>query len=306
MPGQNNPHLDVCPDFSLEEYTERRNALITLGWTEAQAVAFLRAIWVDTNNTAKARWDQELAAEEEAAADAERERVEAATAVSAARTHEQEGLEKEDRRKNAAKYLPHSDSPVPSTLPIIPSAAVLAKLRKGEYVPLWHFTRAGLTAVDRSAIAEEKNSGRLTTDADGALVWTPVLDSKLARGIMADRDLTFEDFTTAAPRLLQAMVTAGWPKQRVSMFHAFFTAVQRHEFWTSLDERDQRAIMLYEDEQRQLWHTAAATATLANPVYSLEVINEKVLRDAWRRVDVHWYDEKRERVRVSCCLVEPY
>ncbi|KAF8184252.1 hypothetical protein BJ912DRAFT_853214 [Pholiota molesta] len=303
MPAQNNPYLDACPDFSLPEFAERRDALTHLGWTDAQAVAFLKAAWVDVNNTAKARWDQAIAAEEQAAADAERERLEAAAAASAAQAQEQEALEKEDRKKNAAKYLPHSDNPVPSGPPIIPSAAVLAKLKKGEYVPLWHFTRAGLKAVDRSTASEDKNSGRLTTDAEGALVWTPILDSKIARGVVADRDLSFEEFTTAAPRLLQAMVTAGWPTQRVSMFHAFFTAIQRHAFWTSLDERDQHAIMLYEDGQRQLWHTAAATATLAHPVYSLAVINEDVLRDAWHRVDVQWYDDKRERVRGFCSLI---
>ncbi|KAF8953669.1 hypothetical protein BDZ97DRAFT_1767233 [Flammula alnicola] len=149
------------------------------------------------------------------------QRQEAAAAASAAQAQEQEALEKEDQRKNAAKYLPHSDKPVPRTLPIIPSVAVIAKLRKGDYVPLYHFTRAGLKAVDRSAASEDSSSGHLTTDTEGSLVWTPILASKTARSVVPDSDLTFEEFSTATPRMLQAMITAGWPRERVSMFHGF-------------------------------------------------------------------------------------
>lgn len=54
--------------------------------------------------------------------------------------------------------------------------------------------------------------------------------------------------------------------------------------------------MLYKDEQCQLWHTAAATTTLANLVYSLAMINKGVLRDAWYQIDMQMYDELQERV----------
>jgi hypothetical protein len=148
-------------------------------------------------------------------------------------------------------------------------------------------------------VSEETKPGRISTDADGSLVFTPTVDTKASHGLVLDRDLSFEDVCTATPRLLQAMVTAGWPTERVQMFHAFFTAVQRHEFFSSIDERDQRAILLYQDEQRHAWHNEAATATLANPVYSLAVINERRLNDAWRRVDIEIHDEKRSQVCID-------
>ncbi len=169
----------------------------------------------------------------------------------------------------------------------------MAKLLKGAYVPLWHFTTAGLKAVDHAA-APSSAHGSLVADEDGVL---SILAAKLpTRGLVPDADLSFRDFTVAAPRMLQAMARAGWTTERISMFQNFWRNIQCHPMYLSDDERDFKALMRYQGEQRILWHQVAATATSEHRAYSLAEINETLLSDAWRAVDIRWADEQ-----VSVC-----
>ena len=81
--------------------------------------------------------------------------------------------EEEDKKQNKAKYLPIPNHPIPSAQPVIVSAAVDAKLYKGGWVALWHFTNTGIKhAINFSLesnkldIVKDSNSGMSLIPAD--------------------------------------------------------------------------------------------------------------------------------------------
>ncbi|KAF9477492.1 hypothetical protein BDN70DRAFT_896479 [Pholiota conissans] len=92
-----SPTVDTCPDFAGEIFTERINTLTV------------------------------------SSADKECERRDAIKAAKTALALEQDALEKDERRKNKAKYL-HRD-----------------------WVPLYHFTEAGPNAIDRNLASSDDN-----------------------------------------------------------------------------------------------------------------------------------------------------
>ena len=69
---------------------------------------------------------------------------------------EKEEQQKEDRKKNKAKFVPIPPRGIPTTPPIIISAIASQCIDKGDYVPLWYFTNAGLdNAAKAFSILEE-------------------------------------------------------------------------------------------------------------------------------------------------------
>lgn len=63
----NNPYLETCPDYGGQDYNKIRN-LMTVGGQLTADVATQRLIdaWTQGNDTRKAAWDAQVAADQEA------------------------------------------------------------------------------------------------------------------------------------------------------------------------------------------------------------------------------------------------
>ncbi|KAH9477082.1 hypothetical protein JR316_0010998 [Psilocybe cubensis] len=285
-----DPRRAACPDYSSEAYAACRNTLIQGGMEEAAAVEFLVKMWETQNVADIAIWDAREAERQAATAENDRIRREAEAAAEAMRVQEIEAADKEERKKNRAKFLPIGDGRVPDTMPIIVPAAITAKLRAGHRVDLWHYTNAGLLHASADLDAESNRAGSFVAAPDGTVEFRPTLAAASSRAVIQDRDLSMEDFMVATYRLLAAMKEAGWPKDRVRMFADFWNNINNHPRRVSRDPRDVRALLLYQDEQRTQWHNITASATGAT--YDLSVINEVRLDEAFRTICTAGYDRE--------------
>ncbi|KIK72026.1 hypothetical protein PAXRUDRAFT_22491 [Paxillus rubicundulus Ve08.2h10] len=57
---------------------------------------------------------------------------------------EQELARQEEQKKNRNKFLPYNKVPISSAILKLPSALAVHKLKKGDYVEMYHFTNKGL------------------------------------------------------------------------------------------------------------------------------------------------------------------
>ncbi|KAF8961374.1 hypothetical protein BDZ97DRAFT_1611289, partial [Flammula alnicola] len=202
----NNPHSLECPDFTGDLYTAERNDLTQAGLAEPAAITFLQNMWKRSNDADKRKWDEKIEADRLATEADLLVRKEAEQAAIALKEQEAIAAEKEEMKKNKSKYFAINMNRIaPRGRDVIPSTAVMAKLKKGEYVHLYHFTNDGLDRVDHDPTAESNNSTKLVTNPDGSLSWEPIINNKSVSAVKSDAELSIEDFCHACPRMLTAM-----------------------------------------------------------------------------------------------------
>ncbi|KAF8800746.1 hypothetical protein BYT27DRAFT_7116798 [Phlegmacium glaucopus] len=130
---------------------------------------------------------------------------------------------------------------------------------------------------------------------DGSTSWVPAASTKTASGVIDDKDIPWEDFCQAAPRMIVAMEEADWPRDRVTMLAKFWGNLQVHELRSSRDPLDQKTLIVYQAEQRRLWHLAISSPRGA---YNLSRINEELIRKTRDRV--YWDDRKQKDNERDC------
>ena len=74
-----------------------------------------------------------------------------------------------------------------------------------------------------------------------------------------------------------------------SMLAKFWGNLQMHEYRFSRDPLDQKTLLVYQAEQRRLWHLAIASPQGA---YNLSRINEDIMRKTKEKV---YWDERRQK-----------
>ena len=79
-----------------------------------------------------------------------------------------------------------------------------------------------------------------------------------------------------APWMIEVMECANWLHECIQMMANFWPNLQEHPFHSSRALFEQKSLLLYQVEQRRLWHIA-----ITNPhsSYNLSMINEALLRD---------------------------
>ncbi|KAG6326862.1 hypothetical protein ID866_12227 [Astraeus odoratus] len=130
-------------------------------------------------------------------------------------------------------------------------------MRKGAYCELWHFTNQGLWAAEKAATSQEDlDYVAICQDEDDSQVlvvatsselpmWRAIGKGESALKLVADEELSWEDFMEATLCIITAM-----------------------------KDNDQKALLAYQAQQRWLWHLAVGTAHN----WSLVEINEHILQ----------------------------
>ncbi|KAG2754174.1 hypothetical protein P692DRAFT_201704435 [Suillus brevipes Sb2] len=268
-----DPNFAVRPDFTLPEHEAARQQLIDDGLTNEQAARSLAALWTLANNADIERWnlrqqhlrETRLREEEE-----EEERQQR-------RKEEEEAARLEERKKNKNKYVP--------------------VLKAGDYCELHYFTNCGLEDAKVSNLVAEPDAMVMLPSSDGLHSWVPaaaVKDPKAAP-VVKDEHLTWEEFNEAAPRMITMMRTYDWPDDRVQMHIQFWSALQAHRWRHAPDHLKQRALLLYQSQQRRRWHQTIGTAQS----WSLEELNQDLILEAREEL----FNEKRERETVLAIQV---
>jgi hypothetical protein len=217
-----------------------------------------------------------------------------------AEVDEAESLRKDELKKNKAKYLPIPDRDVPAVPPVIAANYAVRKMEKGLYVELWYYTNSGLDEAFRNSNTTDDEAMMMIHLANGSTSWVPAAATRSASAITDDKNLFWEDFCQAAPCMIVAMEEADWPQERVAMLAKFWGNLQVHELRTSRDPLDQKTLLVYQAEQRRLWHLAI---TSPRGAYNLSRINEEVMKKT--REQVYW-DHRRIKDYERDFCVSPF
>ncbi|KAG6327121.1 hypothetical protein ID866_11968 [Astraeus odoratus] len=150
----------------------------------------------------------------------------------------------EDWKKNKVKYNPICNAPVPSGPIVIPCTMVQAKMRKGAYSEKVATSQENLDYV---AIHQDEDDSQVLVVATSSELptWRAIGKGESALKLIADEELSWEDFMEATLHIVTAM-----------------------------KDNDQKALLAYQAQQRQLWHLAAGTAHN----WSLAEINKHILQ----------------------------
>ena len=159
---------------------------------------------------------------------------------------------------------------------------------KGDYVSLWYFTNAGLDDTAKAFSILEEDVLSLVKRDDGSTSLIPTLASKESRSVVEDSKLAWDDFCIAAPRMILAMSRSEWPPDRITMMTNFWTNINTHPFRSSRDPLDQNTLLLYQAEQRKLWHQAINSPGLG---YDLSQINEELMQQTKDRL--YWIEREQ-------------
>ncbi|KAG0703211.1 hypothetical protein DFH29DRAFT_803757, partial [Suillus ampliporus] len=225
---------------------------------DALAAEVLQTIWTLNNETAKDAWaDQEetkLRQAQEArhlTAKQEQEHLQALEDKLAA-------ARKEEHKKNKSKFVPVSKAKIPTIPVVIPSNYAICKLKAGDYCELYYFTNRGLNEAKKNLLSTEPQGMILLPRPDGQQTWVnadETRDSKMV--ITKDKNLSWEDFNEAAPRIIVAMKQQEWPEDHINMHITFCTSLQNHRWHHAMDILKQRALLLYQSQQHRMWHLTA-------------------------------------------------
>ncbi|KAG1728933.1 hypothetical protein EDB19DRAFT_1642298 [Suillus lakei] len=225
-----DPHAEICPDFTSDFYQASRALLVALNNTDQQAVELLQAVWVATNAAQQVQWQNQIAEDQVILV-------------------EQQCLADEDTEQQLqAKRLADAN--------LLVSDFALRKLDKGHYVEIYYWTNKGL-ADARLQFRTTDDEGMVpTTTADGMTVWMPASTTRPSATVVPDHSLTILDFAQAIPCLVASLIEQGWDNDCVHMLVAFWGALMLHRYWCLDDPLDQRALLMYQEEQRRAWHQA--------------------------------------------------
>ena len=284
---QFDPALLECPDFASPTYAAARAPLVNDNTTEEQAIQRLRVIWSAGNEADKITWQAQNEEDDIVRADRLRIQTEADVLKAQTEIEEAEALRKEEMKKNKSKYIPIPDRDVPSVARVVASNYAVRKMEKDLYVELWYYTNAGLDEAFRNSNTVDDEAMMMVRLPNGATSWVPAASSRTSFGVIEDRYILWEDFCQAAPRMIIAMEEADWPQEHVAMLAKSWGNLQIHELQSSRDPLDQKTLIVYQAEQRRLWHLAISSPQGA---YNLSRINEEIMRKT--RDKVYWNERR--------------
>ena len=266
----NMPNLEDEPDFEGPTFERERQDLIEAGLTAALAITSLQTI--HRANKRKERAARERERQEARIARAEEE--ERADQLRQQQEEDEEQALREERKKNKTKYAAIPDVPVPTEPVIIPAHAALRKLKNHQFVEMWYWTNSGLDAADRLKVnIADDSSLALITSEDGTPSFIPSVSAQNKLTVVPDEELTFEQFGQAAIRMITSMRQCNWDPSHVNMFISFWRNIETHPWRASRILRQQKALLVYQGQQRVNWHK-----TIGSPsAFNLAEINQTTL-----------------------------
>jgi hypothetical protein len=295
-----DPSLARCPDFATPLYDPARARFVNANTTDEQAAILLTEFWQTNNDLERQQWadqvNQDLA--DQAAQLLQEQDDDHHAALLAAQ--EQDALQREEMKKNRAKYIPIPNRAMPAVTLIFPAAYAVKKMERGQYVELWYYTNDGLHDAARSQYSDDDEAMVLSRNPDGTSSWVSAAASRESKKIIDDKNLHWDDFAQAVPRMLVAMENSGWPGERIAMLAGFWGNLQTHELRSSINPLDQRTLLAYQAKHRRQWHAAI---TSPNGAYNISIIDESRMRAT--REEIYWEDRNKRDNERDCQYTSP-
>lgn len=165
---------------------------------------------------------------------------------------------------------------ITGAIPFEPSAAAMASLRRGHFVPLHNFHPAMCRAAFDSQSIRMNDTIALQVEGDSvSFVREGGLPQK---GVRKDSELSFEEFELAFAGLIAKMkeCTQRYSPEVIKDVYLFFHKLMAHG--SRSEPYGPEAILLYAAVTRQHWHSCFLNVGQGGPQpFRLSVINEATL-----------------------------
>lgn len=293
---QSDPHNFVCPDYSQPVHLRARRPFLADNCTDAQAAEILTKAWRANNEVDRHLWQQQIESDAVRAVEETREREEGAALAQAEADQDRLDALKEDQKRNRSKYHEIPDCPPPSHPYFVPAPYAKQKIKQGLYVEMSYFTNRGHALAKAYASTIDDESLVPSTDPiSGDIKWIPAKSKRDSTTVILDQDLNTEDLSIAIPRFIEAITTANWPAQRISMLKSFWGQLLTHDYRYSSDPVDIQALIIYQAEQRAAWHDAI---TNEGGGWNLGIISDEIMRNT-REKAYHQHRVKNEAAHLA-------
>ncbi|KAG1884024.1 hypothetical protein F4604DRAFT_1677190 [Suillus subluteus] len=148
----------------------------------------------------------------------------------------------------------------------------LWKMKSGDYCELFYFTNSGLEEASRTMFTADEDALLMLPMSDGTHKWIPTGATRDPKAqIVKDKNLTWEQFNEAALRMVTVMKENDWPDDRIDMHIAFWSALQNHHWRHDFDVHKQRALLLYQAQQRRCWHLSIGSSNSWSLAKSIKI-----------------------------------
>ena len=120
--------------------------------------------------------------------------------------------------------------------------------------------------------------------------------------MVKDSNLSWDEFCITMPCMILAISQSEWPPNHIAMMTGFWSNLNTHPYRFSRELLDRNALLLYQAEQRKLWHQAI---NLPGHGYGLPQINKELLHQTKDRlycIEQEHRDHGRDHTIMSCLL----
>ena len=259
-----DPTLDEQPDFEGEDWSVPRDAMIAAGNSVEEAVAALRKSWENNHRRDVEAWEEHLQQMQAEQEQEERDLIIPEVVLSNPPRSEGGGPD-------------WKNQPTPSFLDVLPAQHILKRLRKKEYVELWHFTAQGCRDAASSNLATPNGSFNLVSTDKGLMI-QEAGEASIASRVVKDEDLPFNQWSEGKNRFLGCLESNGWSKDEAQEMARFFLNLDFDPLRGEL--LGEEAVMRYQERVRKHWMTALREGR----AYEIGTINRTLLLDFHRQV----------------------
>lgn len=317
-----NPHAQVCPDFSQAEFEDERQGLLAFGVPAEDTSRLLAAQWQTRHDALCQQWDalhprpasppmSHPPYSTPASTDAQQNDQDPArpgapervpnptqtdarppsplnlTSVSVPRA--QKGEIRVDHTKETPEVISHQVARIAQH-----------RLREQKYVPLYYFTQRGrLEASEQGLSSASSDQIKFETTSDGTMRVNSASIPSPLKNVRPDQDLSLEEIHEASYKFLEAISLARWGPDAHKMWAEFFFRIDTHHTRTHPDGT--AALALYVDRVRNQWHLELDSGE-ARP-FDVSRINTEFLDSCFHEV---WSQVvQKERREFASMMVSP-
>lgn len=249
-----DPRLISCPDFSAADYAFICDALKSANnLSNDEAIAQLTQNWTARNSKDRDIWDAQTRADQDAEnlAKKKAEGDIETTRLELEKEKETERKERDKKRPKLGNFDPLLNVDKEADPILHPYAQ--KQLSDFKYCPLWYFTK--MSANEASTIVNALAPDTLNLQQDsssGSLSFQASSTVKPSRNALADKELSWSQFSYAYAWFLRAINTANWPKPTIQMFASMFLSLTLHSFRQR--SNGEKSLLVYADDTRRQWH----------------------------------------------------
>lgn len=280
---EQDPNLELCPDFTSVPYDPLRALMVNAGSTEEEAVNQLADTWRQENQIRREAWQQQV--EEDQLAIDEADRL-----IREQEAEERDATCRECEKKKAKINDFDTDRSVGSFIAPRPSTYALNKLENFKYVELFYFTREGCLDAQNHQRTEADDTHGLSKVGDH-VSFRSISAVRASKNVILDVNLTWNQMSYAKNAFLQHLEKAEWPAKHINALAHFFIRLESSPYRTQAC--GEKIIITYQARVHRHWHDMLKQEE--GSAFNIALIDDSLMESISNEIwDAEHAENKRE------------